>query len=168
MLAPVHARDDPYGSPERSDPFEGREYRCQAVDGASIDRVDDELHVVDALGGVGPQLVGDVLRRSLQGRQGWGVGARQPTAATGHPDLDADRPLDGGRIPPDVATDIVDDRPQRRARRPGALPVSVYQTFQASTCGRVIASIRGPFEPIISGGPSGRGPRGRSSQSRAW
>ena len=31
-----------------------------------------------------------------------------------------------------------------------------------------IASIRGPFEPIISGGPPGRGPRGRSSQSRAW
>ena len=50
----------------------------------------------------------------------------------------------------------------------GALPVSAYHEFQASTWGAVIRSIRSPFEPIRSGGPPGRGPRGSSSQSRAW
>ena len=50
----------------------------------------------------------------------------------------------------------------------GRLPVSLYQAFHASAWAIVARSIRGPFEPIISGGPSGRGPRGRSSQSRAW
>ena len=34
--------------------------------------------------------------------------------------------------------------------------------------GAAIRSIRGPFEPIIRGGPVGLGPRGSSSQSRAW
>ncbi len=50
----------------------------------------------------------------------------------------------------------------------GVLPVSAHQTFHDCTCGSAMRNIRGPLEPIISGGPSGRGPRGRSSQSRAW
>ena len=69
---------------------------------------------------------------------------------------------------PDIAARVVDDVAQRARRPPGALPVSANQLFQAWTCGTAMRSIRGPFEPIISGGPSGRGPRGSSSQSRAW
>ena len=45
----------------------------------------------------------------------------------------------------------------------GALPMSANQLFHAWTCGAAMRSIRGPFEPIISGGPLGRGPRGSSS-----
>ena len=29
-------------------------------------------------------------------------------------------------------------------------------------------SIRSPMEPTIRGGPFGRGPRGKSAESRAW
>ena len=47
-------------------------------------------------------------------------------------------------------------------------PRSLYQLFQELAWAIVARSMRGPFEPIINGGPAGRGPRGRSSQSRAW
>ena len=57
---------------------------------------------------------------------------------------------------------------RRGATPEAALPVSLYQPFQASACAIVARSIRGPFDPIMSGGPAGRGPRGSSSQSRAW
>ncbi len=50
----------------------------------------------------------------------------------------------------------------------GRLPVSLYQEFHESAWAIVVRSMRGPFEPIINGGPSARGPRGSSSQSRAW
>ena len=48
------------------------------------------------------------------------------------------------------------------------LPVSSNHAFQASACRAVSPSIRSPVVPIIIGRPLGRGPRGRSSHSRAW
>ena len=58
--------------------------------------------------------------------------------------------------------------PRGQRRDPlGRFPNPSNQAFQASTCGAVIASIRSPLEPTMSGGPPGRGPRGTSSQSRA-
>ena len=39
----------------------------------------------------------------------------------------------------------------------GVLPMSAYHVFQASTYGSAIRSIRGPLEPMSSGGPPGRG-----------
>ena len=48
----------------------------------------------------------------------------------------------------------------------GELDVSAYQAFHAAMYGTVAASIRGPMEPTISGGPPGRMGRGRTSASR--
>ncbi len=59
-------------------------------------------------------------------------------------------------------------RSRRRTTPATSLPVSLYQAFHESAWAMVARSIRGPIEPIISGGPAGRGPRGRSSQSRTW
>ena len=48
------------------------------------------------------------------------------------------------------------------------LPVRVNQAFQESAKRAVRRSIRSPVVPSMIGGPVGRGPRGRSSHSRAW
>ena len=119
--------------------------------------------------GVGAQALGHLLGRALERRRAPACHrALDPPRAAGQPNEDRDRPLDLGRIATDVAARLVDDR-RGAARRPsGRLPMSANQEFQASACGIVMRSIRGPFEPIISGGPPGRGPRGSSSQSRAW
>ena len=123
----------------------------------------------DALAGEGAQRVGERRRVAVDGRDG-GLRGRCPGAgpsrrAGGRAPRPSARPRPGRARPR--------GRPRRRGRaagrRPsGRLSVSLYQAFQESTWGMVIRSIRGPIEPIISGGPAGRGPRGRSSQSRAW
>ena len=66
-------------------------------------------------------------------------------------------------------------RDTRRRRRPAAgRPPPASCRCRHTSCSRrrraasSIRSIRGPFDPMSSGGPPGRGPRGRSSQSRAW
>lgn len=49
-----------------------------------------------------------------------------------------------------------------------SLFVCENQVFQPSAYFAVSASMRLLAVPIMMGGPSGRGPRGRSSQSRIW
>ena len=94
--------------------------------------------------------------------------ALEASRPAGQPDQDGDRPLDLGRVAPDLAAGLVDRGRGAAATPSGRFPMSLYQLFQESAWAIVARSIRGPFEPIISGGPAGRGPRGRSSQSRAW
>ena len=70
--------------------------------------------------------------------------ALEPSGAAGQPDEDRDRALDLARLAPDRR-----GRRRRRARAAGAtpeaaLPVSLYQPFQASACAIVARSIRGP------------------------
>ena len=130
----------------------------------------DELDVGDAFAGVGAERVGElgwvaaerleqrVLRVDLQ------AGPTPPGSRTS----DGDRALDLGGVAADLAAGGVDEGADGRARRSGRFPMSTNQAFHASACAIVARSIRGPIEPIISGGPAGRGPRGSSSQSRAW
>ena len=94
--------------------------------------------------------------------------ALEPAGAARQPDKDRDGPLDLGRVAPDLAARLVHESPERAATPAGRFSMSLYQAFHESAWAIVARSIRGPFEPIISGGPAGRGPRGRSSQSRAW
>ena len=91
-----------------------------------------------------------------------GSGRCRPASGRGRPPCARCRPgrgrRRGRRHPP---------RSRSGATPSGVLPVSAYQAFQPSTQGSVAASILGPLEPTISGGPPGRAGRGSSSASRA-
>ena len=106
----------------------------------------------DAGPGVGPQALGDVLGRPLERRRaGLRVVALDAPGAAGPAHEDGDGALDLGGVAPDVARTRSSTISRRRGMPSGRLPMSANHEFQASACGIVIRSIRGPVRPDEQG-----------------
>jgi hypothetical protein len=119
--------------------------------------------------GEGAQAGGDLLAAPRSGATGSSVARRpHPARAAGQLDQHGHGALHLGRVAAHLAARLVDSGQQRPGSCSTSLANHEYHAFHASTWGSVMRSMRGPIEPIISGGPPGRGPRGSSSQSRAW
>ena len=131
------------------------------------DRIEDELDMGDALAREGPRVVGQIARIAGQRRDAGLLGSPDGRPEPpGMPDQDGDGALDLGRVAADVAAGVVDEVRGRPRCPPGRFPMSTYQAFHASAWAIVARSIRGPIEPIISGGPGRRADRAAAARSR--
>ncbi len=93
-----------------------------------------------------------------------GVTGRSPASGSTMIKAQALRVMSSGGRPASIAAAVI--RSLSSANPSAELPYQSYQVFHASTCGIVIANMRGPFEPIISG--TCRPGTGSRTASSAW
>ena len=141
--------------------------RGQRFDRLDGDGIHDQLDVGDADVRVRGEGAGNLLVRAAQRRRGLGdLAARGAARATGQLDEHRHGPRDLGWVAASFARRVVNvaahlGRALGRVADP-VVPLVPHVDVRAA-----MLSIRGRVVPSISGGPSGRGPRGSSSQSRA-
>jgi hypothetical protein len=159
---------DAHSLAERSLPLVKQlQHRRELFDCRFRVRVEDDLNVGDAGRGVRPKGLANSSVVPAIGGLPMSVGSPMirpwaPLMATKTAQVFSS--VAGSRPTSTQAASILASSGGRFSTR---LPNQAYQAFHDWTWGRAIRSIRGPSEPIISGGPSGLGPLGRSRQSAA-